>query len=77
MSVVRLAILECIPYRVGDQRNGLIWSTILLLDTVRDFFLDAIAAFEAVIEADQVTVWVLAFYGAERGCDLLPLSFGD
>src|SRR6185437_14271495 len=77
LSVVRLAILECIPYRVGDQRNGLIWSTILLLDTVRDFFLDAIAAFEAVIEADQVTVWILAFYGAERGRDHLPLAVGD
>ena len=29
-----------------------------------NFLFDAVAAFPPVVEADQVTVWVLAFYGA-------------
>ncbi len=42
-----------------------------------NFLFDAVAAFPPVVEADQVAVWVLALYGAERGRDLLLLAVGD
>jgi hypothetical protein len=37
------------------------------LDTVVDLLFDAVVAFQAVLEADQVPVWVLTFYGPQCG----------
>src|ERR1700689_2247217 len=46
-------------------------------DSSEDLLFDAVAAFEAVVEADEVAVGVLAFDGAHRGGDPVFLAFGD
>jgi hypothetical protein len=42
-----------------------------------DFFFDAVAAFAAVLEADEVPGWVLVLGISHRWGDLFLLSFYD
>src|SRR5689334_22632246 len=50
--VATLLVLERIPYSVRDKRNGLLWGTVLLFDSLGSLFLDAVAAFPPIVEAD-------------------------
>ncbi len=77
LSVMRLPILKGVTDRIRNQRDSILWRTVTFFNSVAHLLFDAVAAFLSVVEADQVAVWILAFYGAQRGRDLLSFSFGD
>src|SRR6476661_1280158 len=52
LRVATLLVLERIPYSVRNKRNNLLRGTVLLFDFIADLFLDAVAAFPSVVEAD-------------------------
>src|ERR1035437_3686897 len=72
-----LPVLEGIPNRISHKRNSLLRGSVKVLDSPFDLLFDAVLAFQAVLEADQVPVWILAFGSAERWGDCFPLPFGD
>jgi hypothetical protein len=59
------------------MRNSFFWGALQELNTVVDFFFDAVAAFQAVFQASQVPVWILTFYRAQCWRDLFPLALYD
>src|SRR5215471_18728965 len=50
LRVANLLVLECIPYSIRDNGNGLLWSTVLLFNPLGNLFLDAVAILQATIE---------------------------
>src|ERR1035437_3035607 len=72
-----LPVLEGIPNRISHKRNSLLRGSVKVLDSPFDLLFEAVLAFQAVLEADQVPVWILAFGSAERWGDCFPLPFGD
>jgi hypothetical protein len=66
LSVASLPVLKGVPDRVRHERNSLLRRAAEVLDSSVDLLFDAVAAFQAVLEADQVPVWTLAFRGAQR-----------
>src|SRR3984893_6957317 len=77
LSVAGLLVLKGISDRIRHMRDGLLRGEALLLDQFVDLLFDALAAFHAVLEADQVPVRILAFRGANCWRDLFSLPFGD
>src|SRR5689334_11586855 len=64
LGVATFLVLKRIPYSVRDKRNSLFWGTVLLFDPLSSLFLDAVAAFPTIVEADQMTVRILALDGS-------------
>jgi hypothetical protein len=77
LGIASLFVLEGVPDRVRKKRNSFIWSVMLQSNAIGDFLFDAITAFAAVLETDQVAMWILTLYSAQCGSDLFPLSFYD
>jgi len=67
LSVASLALLKGVTDRVRHSRHGFFRGVGELLHLVADLFFDAVTVFEAVLEADEVAVRILAFDGAHRG----------
>src|SRR6266567_2742791 len=76
LRITGLSVLKGIPDRVRHKRNSLLRREVRLLHHSVDLLFDAVAAFQAVLEADQVPVWVLTFRRAQRRRDpfLLPVD---
>jgi hypothetical protein len=53
------------------------WRAAQQIHIVVDFFFDAVAAFAAVFEADEVAGWVLVLYISHRWGDSFLLAFYD
>src|SRR5882672_4511552 len=66
LSIVSLTVLKGIPKHVRYIRDGFLWREIKLLNLVTNLLFDAVTAFPAVTEADQMAVWILAFHGTHR-----------
>src|SRR6266699_5103621 len=77
LSVAGLPVLKGVPDHVMHKRNSFFWGALQQIDTVVDLLLDAVAAFQAVLEANQVAIWILTFDGAQRWRDLFLLPSGD
>src|SRR5690242_8716287 len=52
LSVASFPVLKGVPDRIGHLRKSLLRGTAKVLDTSVDLFFDAVAAFQAVVEAD-------------------------
>jgi hypothetical protein len=77
LRVSCLLILEGVADSVADQCDSLLRGAVKVPDGVADLLLDAGAAFEAVLEADQVPVGVLILDLAQGGRDLFAFPVGD
>jgi hypothetical protein len=70
-------VLKGISKSVGDEEDSLLGSTVETLGNCVGLFFDAVAAFHAILEADQATVWILTFYCTHRWRDLVSFQYGN
>src|SRR5262249_33653058 len=75
--ITSLLVLKGISKSVGDEEDSLLGSAIETLCNCADLFFDAIAAFRAILEADQATVWILTFYCTHRWRDLVSFQYAN
>jgi len=77
LGIASLLVLKGVPDRVRNKRNSLLRRATKVVDSSVDFFFDAVAAFAAALEADQVSVGILALDSSQGWRDLFALAVRD